>query len=102
MRFNLIACVDKYAIIADAMGAYTENMSTREKAEKAITMVQDLASDLGIPSGLSELGLPEDSIPNLSRNAINDACFITNPRDADEEDIMNIFRSALEAKDGEQ
>ncbi len=102
MRFNLIACVDKYASIAEVMGAQTDNMSTREKAEEAINMVRELARDVGIPSGLAELGLPEDSIPNLSRNAINDACFITNPRDADEDDIINIFRSALEAKDGEQ
>lgn len=101
MRFNLIACIDKYAEIAEAMGAQTDNLSTREKAEMAITMVQELSRDLGIPSGLSELGLPEDSIPNLSRNAINDACFITNPRDADEEDIVNIFRWALETQGGD-
>jgi len=102
MRFNLIACVDKYASIAKAMGAQTNNLSTREAAEKAIDMVQQLARDVGIPSGLAELGLPEESIPNLSRNATNDACFITNPRDADEEDIINIFRSALETPGSEK
>ena len=100
MKFNLIACVDKYAEIAKAMGAQTNDLSTREKAEMAITLVQELSGDLGIPSGLADLGLPEDSIPELSRNAIHDACFITNPRDADEEDIMNIFRSALKAQGG--
>ncbi len=100
MRFNLIACVEKYGCIAEAMGAQTDNLSTREKAEKAITMVRELARDVGIPSGLSELGLSEEPIPKLSRNAMKDACFITNPRDADEEDIINIFRAALEAREG--
>ena len=97
MRYNLIACVNKYAAIAAAMGAQTKHLSAREAAEKAIEMVQELARDVGIPSGLAELGLPEESIPELSRNAMKDACFITNPRDADVEDISNIFRSALEA-----
>lgn len=100
MRYNLIACVDKYARIAEAMGAQTGHLSTREAAEKAIEMVKELARDVGIPSGLAELGLPEESIPELSRNAINDACFITNPRDADENDIIEIFRAALETPGG--
>lgn len=101
MRYNLIACVDKYAEIAAAMGAQVRHLSKREAAEKAIELVQELARDVGIPSGLAELGLPESSIPELSRNAINDACFITNPRDADEKDIINIFRAALEMPGGE-
>lgn len=101
MKYNLIACVDKYAAIAEAMGCQTTYLSKREAAEKAIEMVQQLSSDLGIPSGLSELGLPESSIPELSRNAMNDACYITNPRDAEEEDICNIFRAALENRAGD-
>ncbi len=101
MRFNLIACVDKYANIAEAMGTHTANLSKREAAEKAIEMVRQLAKDVGIPSGLAELGLPEESIPELSRNATKDACFITNPRDADVDDIEAIFRSALEIEEGD-
>ncbi|MBW6463173.1 MAG: iron-containing alcohol dehydrogenase [Dethiobacteria bacterium] len=100
MRYNLIACVDKYAEIAAAMGAQIRHLSKREAAEKAIGLVQELAKDVGIPSGLAELGLPESSIPELSRNTKNDACFITNPRDADEKDIINIFRAALEMPGG--
>lgn len=100
MRFNMIACVDKYASIAEAMGAQTTNYSRREAAEKAIEMVQELAQDVGIPAGLSELGLPEDSIPELSKNAVKDACFITNPRDADVKDIIGIFYSAMNHSGG--
>jgi alcohol dehydrogenase class IV len=102
MRFNLIACVDKYATIAEVMGAQTGHLSKREAAEKAIDMVQELAHDVGIPSGLAELGLPEESIPELSRNAMKDACYITNPRDAGEDEIISIFRAALETSGGDQ
>jgi alcohol dehydrogenase class IV len=96
MRFNLIASLDKYIDIAKAMGAKVEKMTPREAAEKAIIMVKELASDVKIPSGLSELGLPEEVIPEISKNAIKDACFITNPRDADVDDITEIFYSALQ------
>ena len=95
MRFNLLSSIDKYVRIAATMGARVEQMTPREAAEKAIAMVWELAQDVGIPSGLAELGLPEDVLPELSENAIKDACFITNPRDADVADIIEIFRSAL-------
>lgn len=102
MRFNLISRVDKYAAIAAAMGAHTGAMSQREAAEKAIEMVRELARDVGIPASLAELGLSESVIPELSRNAVKDACFITNPRDADVEDIMGIFHEALAIPEGER
>ena len=57
---------------------------------------------MGIPASLAELGLSESVIPELSRNAVKDACFITNPRDADVEDIMGIFHEALAIPEGER
>jgi 1,3-propanediol dehydrogenase len=98
MRFNLVSSMDKYIEIAKAMGAKVDRMTPREAAEKAISMVEELAMDVKIPSGLAELGLPEEVIPELSKNAVKDACFITNPRDADVEDIVEIFYSALQKK----
>jgi alcohol dehydrogenase class IV len=95
MRFNLLSSIDKYVRIAAIMGARVEQMTPREAAEKAIAMVWELAQDVGIPAGLAELGLPEELLPELSENAIKDACFITNPRDADVADIIEIFRAAL-------
>ena len=95
MRFNLISSIDRYVRIAAIMGARVEQMTPREAAEKAIAMVWELAQDVGIPAGLAELGLPEELLPELSENAIKDACFITNPRDADVADIIEIFRAAL-------
>jgi len=45
--------------------------------------------------GLAEVGLKEEHIPTLSRNAVKDACLITNPRDADENDIAELFYQVL-------
>ncbi|NMA92761.1 MAG: iron-containing alcohol dehydrogenase [Firmicutes bacterium] len=95
MRFNLISSIDKFAEVCRAMGIKDNQMTNRQAAEKTIDMVQQLAEDVGIPPGLSQLGLSEEVIPELSRNAIKDACFITNPRDATVEDIMEIFHRAF-------
>jgi alcohol dehydrogenase class IV len=95
MRFNLIACVDRYAKIAEAMGERTEGLSVREAAEKAILAVEKLRSDIGIKPRLSDVGLKEEYIPALSKAAVADVCLVTNPRDATEEEIAEIYRAAL-------
>ncbi|HZK24331.1 MAG TPA: iron-containing alcohol dehydrogenase [Oscillospiraceae bacterium] len=95
MRFNMISSFEKFGAIAEAMGANTSKLSARDAAKQAIEKVQELAGDVGIPSGLSALGLPKEVIPELSKNAINDACYITNPRDVDVDGIVSIFYQAL-------
>ena len=95
MRFNLIACKERFAEIAEAMGEQTEELSTREAAEKAIEAVERLCSDIGAKHHLSEIGLQEEHIMELSRAAAADVNLITNPRDATVEQIAEIYRAAL-------
>lgn len=95
MEYNLIACPGKYKQIAEALGEDVTGLSTRLAAEKAVKAVRRLVNDIGMTKGLAEVGLKEECIPKLSRNAVKDACLITNPRDADENDIGEIYRRAM-------
>ncbi len=95
MRFNLIACMDRYADIARAMGENVEGLSKREAAEMAVQAVEGLCSDIGAKRSLSEIGLKEEHILELSKAAVADVCLITNPRDATIEEIAGIYRAAL-------
>ncbi len=95
MRFNLIACKERFAEIAEAMGERTEGLSTREAAEKAIEAVERLCSDIGAKQHLAEIGLKDGHIMELSRAAVVDVSLITNPRDATVEQIAEIYRAAL-------
>ncbi|HUW64356.1 MAG TPA: iron-containing alcohol dehydrogenase [Spirochaetia bacterium] len=95
MEFNLIACPGKFQVIAEAMGENVTGMSPRHAAEKAVEAVRRLTADVGLVRGLREVGLAEESIPRLCKNAMNDACLITNPRDADENDLAGIYLRAM-------
>jgi 1,3-propanediol dehydrogenase len=95
MEYNLIACPGRYKDISVALGEDVTGLSIRSAAEKAIKAVFTLAGDIGLAKGLSALGLKEELIPGLSSNAMKDACFITNPRDAGEIDIAEIYRKAM-------
>jgi len=57
--------------------------------------VRGLSSRLGLPSRLSEVGVPEDGIPALVEGAMGDGCTLVNPREPTEEDFEELFRKAL-------
>ena len=54
----------------------------------------NLSKRLGIPQTLRELEIPEEMLPQLANQAINDACTPGNPREVTVEDIINIYKSA--------
>jgi alcohol dehydrogenase len=94
-RFNLIAKMDRFVDIAEAMGENTSGLSTRAAAELALSAIKTLSTDVGIPSGLTELGVKEQDLPTMAENAQKDACGLTNPRCPTLKDVIEIYRSAL-------
>ena len=58
-RFNTIARLDRFVDIAEAMGEPVRGngCSTRSSAERALEAIQVLSEDVGIPKGLTELGV---------------------------------------------
>ena len=93
--FNLMAKLEQFADIAVAMGENIEGLSPRDAAEKAIEAIKGLSRDVGIPSGLKELGVKKEDIPIMAENAMKDACGFTNPRVPTLNDVIEIFESAL-------
>jgi alcohol dehydrogenase len=94
-KFNLIAKMDRFVEIAKTMGENIDGLSKREAAEKALTAIKTLSADVGIPSGLAELGVKEEDFKIMAENAQKDACGATNPRTPTLEDVINIYASAM-------
>ena len=95
MEFNLNTCPDRFRDIAIAMGEDVAGLDTLAAAERSIEAVKRLIADIGLDKGLAQIGLKEEFIPLLSRNATKDACLVTNPRSATCEEIEAIFRKAM-------
>ncbi|MEG0471342.1 MAG: iron-containing alcohol dehydrogenase, partial [Solibacillus sp.] len=94
-RFNLTARQERFAKIAELLGANIEGLSKRDAAEKAISVIEALAKDLNIPSGFRELGAKDEDIEILAQNAMLDVCAATNPRKATLEEIKQIITNAM-------
>ena len=94
-QFNMIAKMSRFADIARAMGEPVDGLSEREAAKRALEAIRALSADVGIPSGLKELGVKEEDLPTMAENAQKDACGFTNPRCPKLVDVIEIYRSAL-------
>lgn len=57
--------------------------------------IEDLASHLGMPTGLKEMGVKIEDIDEMSRNAIKDVVGFSNPRKPTLEDTMKLYRAAM-------
>jgi 1,3-propanediol dehydrogenase len=95
MEFNLPACPERFGEIAVALGENVNGLDPADAAVLSIGAVRRLIADIGLAKGLGDIGLKEEFIPLLSRNAMKDACLVTNPRNATLEDIEAIFRKAM-------
>lgn len=94
-RFNAAVSAARLTDVAHAMGASIRGLSPEDGAQAAIRAISELSASVGIPAGLSELGAQAADIPILAANALKDACGLTNPRPADQQQIEEIFRQAL-------
>ena len=94
MRFSWIAAVDKYADIAGLLGGQQGTPIT-EMARHSADVVATLARDVGIPSGLAEVGADPKEIEVLAREALEQIPARFNPRIASFEEVVEIFKRAM-------
>ncbi|MGA8730968.1 MAG: iron-containing alcohol dehydrogenase [Terracidiphilus sp.] len=94
-EFNKIACPQRYADIAVALGESIDGLSAIHAADVAIAAIRKLSSDVGIPTNLATLGVKECDFEVMGINAKKDACQLTNPRLATLQQVMAIFKAAL-------
>lgn len=96
MEYNAPATGTKYRDIAVAMGVKgTENMSEDEYRKAAVDAVKALSKKVGIPEKLHEVGVKEEDLPALAKDAFNDVCTGGNPKDTSIEEILEIYKTAF-------
>ena len=93
--FNASVSAERLTDIARAMGIDVSGLNAAAGAERCLAAIRQLAADVEIPTGLTQLGVREEDIPMLAANALKDACGLTNPRPASQAEIEAIFRSAM-------
>jgi 4-hydroxybutyrate dehydrogenase len=95
MRFNLPVAGDRLARLAQALGADLRSLSPEQAANAAISAIERLNADIGIPKRLRDAGVREEMIPVMVPKAMEDGCHLLNPRTTSEHDMEALYRAAL-------
>ncbi|MCB2190839.1 MAG: iron-containing alcohol dehydrogenase, partial [Deltaproteobacteria bacterium] len=96
LRYNLMACPERFADMAYALTELPDDLSTMEAAAACVEEVSDLSAMVGIPTSLRQLEVPEDSVPAMAEKAMTVARPIANnPRQVTAEDLEIIYREAF-------
>lgn len=95
LKFNGVACPDRFRAMGRAFHLDMDHLSDDEAVDKVVNAVRNLAIEVNIPQTLSEIGVKEEDLPKLSHQALNDVCTGGNPREVTEEDILGIYRDAF-------
>lgn len=92
LEYNLVSQVEKFSDMAQVMGRHTRDVPHREAAERFLDEIRVLNDDLGMPAGLSELGIDRDDIPTLAADTV--AQTDPNPRQYTKADVVSILENA--------
>ena len=87
LRYNKDHVGDKYARICRAMGK-SESTDLANEIEK-------LNEKIGLPSGLAEMGVTEQMIPDLVAHSMTDPSNMTTPRLPDQDEWEKLFLEAM-------
>jgi alcohol dehydrogenase class IV len=95
MRFNLPARRREFASIARLLGENVSGLDEGQAAERAITAVEKLRGDIGIPGRLRELGVkPEQLRPFAEKAFAVKRILRVNPRAVTADDLEGILKAA--------
>ncbi len=94
MEFNRDYTGEKYREIARAMGVEgVDAMSQEEYRDAAINAVKKLSKDVGIPTVADRI--KEEDLTQLAKDALADACYPGNPREASLDQVIAMYRELM-------
>jgi alcohol dehydrogenase class IV len=94
MQFNLIANLPRFSRIAFALGEKTTELTLSEAGAMAVRAVQSLIADVGMPSRLRDLGVKEELLDQISKEALVQLDRPANPRKNSQAELRAVLQAA--------
>jgi alcohol dehydrogenase class IV len=95
MDYNFSAAPERYMDIGRAMGVVFDGAFIDSVKHNLLDKVGTIFKEIGLKSSLKDLGVRKKDIPQLARNAMSDACIVTNPKRLSQKEIEEIYEKAL-------
>lgn len=97
LRFNLESAAPLYAQLAPlVLGEDLGDLSAEAAAGALIDGLESLIAETGLPNRLRDVSVPEEALPMLAQDAMQQQrLLINNPREVSEEDALAIYQAAF-------
>lgn len=101
IQFNKVTAKDRFVEIAKML--HLSGNNDDELVDSLVMVIRNLNEELNIPKTFKEYGVDEEefkaNVKYMSKNAVIDACTVTNPRKVDEDLIEAIYKAAYYGED---
>jgi 1,3-propanediol dehydrogenase len=98
MEFNLRyveeGVPEKYKLVAEALGLDVSRDDDLTASKKAIEYLKNLTVEIGLPQKLSEVGVPEDGLEEVTEDAMIDGSMFNNPGEPEFDEVLELFKQA--------
>ena len=94
MEYNALVDNGRYEVIYNYISEDNEVVKDF-KPEMLVEVIKKLNADLKIPKSLSEVGVTEDMIEEMSKDAMKSGNVLANPRETNLEDMVELYKKAL-------
>ena len=96
LRLESLACMDKFANMAQAMGVDTKGMTQWEARDAALDAIEQLMKAVRLPTTLSDIKADKSLVPQWSVAAHGERRLLGNtPRDLTLQDVEEIFYASF-------
>lgn len=96
LRFNAELKPEPYAELAPFAFSELAEVKPQNRATAFINKLVELSSDCGLQQNLRQMGIPQEVLPELADDAMNQSrLLVNNPRTLTREDALAIYRSAF-------
>ena len=94
MEYNALADNGRYEVIYNYIREGNEVVNNF-KPEMLVEEIKKLNENFGIPKSLSEVGVKEDMIEEMAKDAMKSGNVLANPRQTTLKDMIELYRKAL-------
>ena len=94
MRYNLDACPDRYALVAEAMGVRERGIGEKEAATSAVDAMWQFTKRMEHPQRLRDVGVPKEDLEACANATLTEPSMFTNPRPGELNEILKMFQEA--------
>ena len=96
LKYNMYSpAAAEYKSIAEALGSKVSSLKKEDVCRAAIKAFEEFKDSFNIPKKLSDYGIKEADLDEIALHSFDDACTVSNPREATMTDIYTILRKIL-------